>query len=287
MNWAIESTGPLVSTLRIGYQRAFSWEQWVLVSADRHIDSPMSDLKMQKRHLEQAKERGAPILDFGDLFDAMQGRFDKRSCLDELKPENKVSAYVDSIVDDAVSFLAPYAENFAVIGKGNHDLTVCKNNGTDMVRRTVEALGREGSHAVSNGYRGWIRFMFRTTGASDKKESLRLYQTHGKGGEAPVTKGVIDCSRRSVYLPDADIVMSGHRHESWYMEQPRFRLSDCGKEYQDVQYHVAIPTYKDEFQDRSTGFLIEKSGAPKPLGAWWIRFHFDGQRVRPEFTRAT
>lgn len=287
MNWTVEETASVVSTLRIGYQRSSSWEQWVLVSADRHIDSPMSNLKMQKRHLEQAKERGAPVLDFGDLFDAMQGRFDKRSSLDELKAENKVSAYVDSIVDDAVSFLSPYAENFAVVGRGNHDLTVCKNNGTDMVRRAVEALGRAGSHAVSNGYRGWIRFLFQTTGDSLKRESLRLYQTHGKGGEAPTTKGVIDSARRATYLPDADIVMSGHRHESTYVEQARFRLSSCGKEYQDIQYHVAIPTYKDEFQDRSSGFLIEKSGAPKPLGAWWIRFYFDGQRIRPEFTRAT
>ena len=30
MNWTVEETASVVSTLRIGYQRSSSWEQWVL-----------------------------------------------------------------------------------------------------------------------------------------------------------------------------------------------------------------------------------------------------------------
>ena len=151
-----------------------------------------------------------------------------------------------------MTFVSPAEASLLLpwLGRGNHDLTVCKNNGTDMVRRAVEALGRAGSHAGVQRL-SWLDTvsLSRPPGRQSSWESRSL-QTHGKGGEAPTTKGVIDSARRATYLPDADIVMSGHRHESTYVEQARFRLSSCGKEYQDIQYHVAIPTYKDEFQDR-------------------------------------
>jgi len=49
-----------------------NWEQWILVTSDRHWDSVHSDRTMQKRHLDEAVERNALIIDLGDLFDAMQ-----------------------------------------------------------------------------------------------------------------------------------------------------------------------------------------------------------------------
>ena len=47
---------------------------WVLLSFDRHHDNPKSDNVMELRHLRQAKERNAVIIDGGDLFCAMQGK---------------------------------------------------------------------------------------------------------------------------------------------------------------------------------------------------------------------
>lgn len=41
---------------------------WVLLSFDRHHDNPKSDNRMERRHLEQARERNAIIIDGGDLF---------------------------------------------------------------------------------------------------------------------------------------------------------------------------------------------------------------------------
>ena len=69
--WSIHQTGPTVLTLKIPVTRNAGWEQWALLTSDRHIDSPKSDTRMQRRHLDLAAERGAFVLDMGDLFDAM------------------------------------------------------------------------------------------------------------------------------------------------------------------------------------------------------------------------
>ena len=57
---------------------ASDWEQWFLLTGDRHIDNGESDHALQIRHLKQAQERGAGIIDVGDVMDLMQGRNDPR-----------------------------------------------------------------------------------------------------------------------------------------------------------------------------------------------------------------
>ena len=55
MTWTVEQTSPTVTTIRIPVNRNREWEQWALITSDRHIDSPKSDRSMQRRHLEQAR----------------------------------------------------------------------------------------------------------------------------------------------------------------------------------------------------------------------------------------
>jgi len=87
-----------------------------------------------------------------------------------------------------------------------------------------------------------------------------------------VTKGTIQTNRRAVVYPDANIVISGHSHQQWMMPIPRLRINDFGREYRDEQLHLQIPSYKDEITGQVDGFAVEKQFAPKPLGAWWLRF---------------
>ena len=89
---------------------------WVLLSFDRHHDNPKSNNRMEKRHLDQARERNAVIIiDGGDLFCAMQGKYDRRSNKDDLKPEHKKGDYLDKLVSTAADFYGPYADLFAVM----------------------------------------------------------------------------------------------------------------------------------------------------------------------------
>lgn len=288
MNWTVEETGPTVQTIRIAMDRNRDWSQWALLTADRHLDNPHSNRAMQKRHLDQAVERGAFIIDLGDLFCAMQGRNDRRSAKSALSKEHAVDDYYDELVRGAVSFFDPYKEHVAVLGTGNHETSVLRHGETNLSRRLVERLQDRGSPVVLGGYRGWIRLMFEREGGGSR-QTLNVAYTHGSGGSAPVTKGVIKTNRRSVIYPDADIQISGHIHEGWSMPIARVRLTDQGREIKDECVHLSVPTYKDEIVDQSGGWAIEGEHSPKPIGAWWLRFFWDRSegRVKFEYTRAS
>ncbi len=60
------------------------------------------------------------------------------------------------------------------------------------------------------------------------KVPLIMAYHHGYGGGGPVTKDVIQTNRRAVYLPDANIVISGHTHDRWIVPVTRNRISHIG-----------------------------------------------------------
>lgn len=288
MPWTVTATGPSVTTIKIGCVENREWEQWALLTSDRHLDNGKTDRAMVKRHLAQAKERNAFCLDFGDNFDAMQGRDDRRGMKSDVMKENQRNDYFDSLVEAHADFYAPFTDQLAMLGTGNHESSVLAKRETDLTRRLVDELKRRGSPVVMGGYRGWVRLMFEGRGKS-YRHGVKLYYTHGGGGgNAVVTKGVINTNRRAVYLPDANIVVGGHIHESWMVEMRRARLLDTGKEYADDQLHLAIPTYKDEFHGSPAGYHHENERPPKPLGAWWLRFFYDrdDRKIHYEASRA-
>lgn len=270
--WSVERTGPVTHTIRVPYNRSKDWEFWVLISSDRHYDHPDSQLPMQNKHLNQALGRNAAVIDIGDLFCGMQGPHDSRQMKGDTRVEHNNPDYFGSVVRGAFSFFEPYKDTLAILGRGNHETGVIKHNGFDMTRMLVDLLRLGGSPVRCGGYRGWVRFLFELEKCGGGRRSILLYYTHGSGGDAPVTKGVIKHNRRAVYLPDADIIISGHNHNSWIVENPRARLNALGEEYQSDQYHVNIPTYKQEFIGKDGGFHHEKEGPPKPLGAYWLKF---------------
>lgn len=281
MNWSVQRTTDITTDIKIPYSTSKGWEQWALISADRHIDNQHSDLQLQKEHLEQAKGCGAMVLDFGDLFDAMQGKGDRRSNKSDLRDENKSGSYLNSLVESAHAFLEPYSANIALIGEGNHETAVTKNHEYSLLDGLIYTLHKTGSSAVRGGYRGYIRFQFEHESGGHRM-SRNAYYHHGSGGGGPVTKGVIQASRRAVYLQNIDYVFSGHIHESWIFPIERVRLLASGYEVRETQYHVQLPTYKEEYTNHSGGFHHETGKPPKPVGAWWCRFYYSPRTRRIE-----
>ena len=78
-----------------------------LLIADVHFDSISCDRKLLKKHLDEVVERNAKVFIFGDFFDVMGGKFDKRSSKGDLRPEYNTSSYIDNVVYDAIAFLYP------------------------------------------------------------------------------------------------------------------------------------------------------------------------------------
>jgi len=277
--WKTEKTSASVLTVRFEDVSA-GWEQWIMLSSDRHHDSINCNRELEKKHLNQAVEKQAMIIDCGDLFDCMQGRFDPRRSYAELRPEYKADNYLDEIVTDASKFYAPYAKNFAVISRGNHDLMVRKNNSTDLISNLVYRLNSDNKTDIVPGeIGGWVRFMF-VIGTI--KTSIKLNYFHGAGGGGPVTRGVIQTNRQAVYMPDADIIVNGHTHDAWVVPIARVRLSNKGVIGKDYLYFVRTPTYGDDYGDGTGGWWVERWGAPKPLGCVWLRLYYHSNRIKFE-----
>lgn len=273
-------------TLVLSFQGILAgWEQTFLLSSDRHWDSPDSDRALQKRHLEQAKERGALILDFGDLIDGMGGRNDRRMTKSITRPEFNVDGYFTELINGAVDWFRPYAHLFRLIATGNHEQAILKHGEIDVTRQIVRLLNAEANAVIHPGkYAGWVKLVFRRPSSSAGNHIIRY--THGSGGSSPVTKGVIQTNRRAVYLPDAHTIVSGHLHEAWQLPITRERLSEKGRVYFDEQTHLQLPSYKRS--SLHSGWAAERGFAPTPLGAWWLHFWFDATeaKVKHEFTRA-
>ncbi len=203
-----------------------AWEFWCLLTADRHWDSPDSDRTLQKFHLDQAKERGAAVLDLGDLYDAMAGRTDRRGSKGGLRAELKVDHYIDELGYRAADFFAPYAKNFVMIATGNHESAVNKFLEVNLIERLVTLLNaKTGSTIHNGGFSGFVVFSFEAhRNGRTRSTDVVLHYDHGYGGGGQVTRDMIQASRRAAYLPDPDIVCSGHVHESLTVPIARKRL---------------------------------------------------------------
>ncbi len=215
---------------------------------------------------------------FGDLFDAMQGRFDPRRSMEELRKEYRRSDYYNFVVTDVANFLEPYADQIDLITDGNHELAVLKNANSSLISCLVHELNKGSRNIIHGGYGGWVHFMLDLNGASQR---INLKYFHGSGGEAPVTRGAIQTNRQAVFLPDADIVVNGHNHQNYHIPIARERISQRGKQYMDLQHHIRIPGYKQEYGDGSRGWSVTSGNVPKPIGAVWMRMWFKGNANFP------
>lgn len=268
----IEQTSSAVTTVRIDVPDA-SWEQWILLRSDAHHDSVYCDRDTERAHLVKAKERNALIFDAGDLFDAMQGKFDPRRNMEDVRPEDASVYYYDRIVEHAFDDYKEFASNFAIMGKGNHEIAVLKNTNHCITTSLVDKLRSSGSPVVIGNYGGWIRLLFKIY--KTQRQSILIYRFHGAGGEAPVTRGVIQTNRQAVYLPDADVIWNGHNHNSYVLPIARLRCSDLGVVYKDICWHVRTPGYKNDFGDGISGWEVERGGVPKPVGACWLHLKLE------------
>lgn len=274
----IEHPSRNVTIVKFPYVHA-GWEQWILLTSDRHHDSIYCDRELEKSHLELAKKKNAFVIDVGDVYDVMQGRYDPRRTYKELRPEYKVENYLDEIITESAKFYAPYSKNFLVIGRGNHEQSVLKNNGVDLISNLVHRLNSEADGNIQAGYYGgWVRFQFSINGTQHVSKNLKYF--HGAGGGGPVTRGVIQTNRQAVYLPDADIIVNGHTHDSWHVPIQRERLSEAGIVYGDIQHHIRTSTYKDDYRDGGDGWAVETWKPPKPIGAAWLCFKSNSEKGR-------
>jgi hypothetical protein len=257
------------------------WEQWVLVNSDRHHDNIYCNRRMETEHLQLAQKRNALILDFGDLFCAMQGKYDPRSDMTQIRPEDVGRDYLDRIVSHAAEDYADYAGNWILMTRGNHENGILGRHHTDLISNLAYQLNTKcGAQIKTGGVGGWVSFRFQAQKTFRTSRNMKYH--HGAGGGGPVTRGTIQTARQAVYQPDASFVVNGHTHDAWHLPIARERLSQTGVISKDIVHFLRTPGYKDEYRDNYEGFQNEQWMHPKPQGCGWIRFWFDGNRIRED-----
>lgn len=257
-------------------------EQRVLLMSDVHWDNPKCNREKLIAHLEEAKAYNAPVIDNGDFFCAMQGKWDGRANKSDLRPEHQTSLYLDSLIDTACEFWKPYLHLLTVRGQGNHETAIIKRHETDLTQRLTERLRAAGASDVKlGGYSGWVVFQ---TNYRGRIKPIKLHYHHGHGGGGPVTRGVIQTNRQAVYLADADIVFTGHTHDAWQVPIARVRLNADNTLVEHTrQTHVRVAGYKEEYGDGYGGWHVERGGPPKPVGSAWLILRLLGSNGNSRF----
>lgn len=281
-NWAIHQTEPGVH--RVEFRGPTTRpEHWCFLSSDWHWDNPKTRLDLIERDLQLALANRAMVISAGDLFCAMQGKYDKRSNKDSLRPEHLHGSYLDRLVDTAAEFLKPYVDVMGLITLGNHETAIYNRHETCLITRLVERLRIMGSKCKRGGYNGWVQFVgISTTGSA--RASYRLYYHHGSGGDSPVTQGLIGMNRVTQYV-DADAILSGHIHARNLSTVCRERLTSQGQRRVSETALVRSSTYKDEYAPLA-GFHIEQGRGPRPTEhpGYWLRLKMNNEKTQLEPT---
>lgn len=250
---------------------------WILLISDVHFDSVDCNRKLLRQHLDQALDRNATILSFGDFFDAMQGKYDPRKSYKGLRPEyvkdvHVDTCYLDDIVDDAVKFLTPYSANLKMMSDGNHEDEIKKRLQTDLTQRTIAALQQQTREKIYYGHgSGVVKIKLAPTNVKHKQIAAGplLGYDHGEGLKAPIAK-----ERWLRDRPDVDIMVSGHYHSGAIQPVGVIRYGSTGEKYTQKRMIISLPGYKDEGGARSGWARKTKAVRPTVCGGVWLRFEY-------------
>ena len=253
-----------------------SAEQKVLLLSDVHFDSKNCARNELKDVLDEALDKDAIILFNGDFFDMMQGKNDRRHTKGSIRKEYIGDNYFDLVIEDAKEFLKPYAKNIVVMADGNHETSVTKHYETNPLDRLCYLLRAEcNSNVLHTGYQGWVIIRLKNDASSYSPFKIKMH--HGSGGNARVTKGLIEHNRMSTYVEGADLIWLAHTHTQ-YCVHSTIEVLENFKEYTtDLKrvYHIRTGCWKQEYKDN--GWAVEKGFNPSEIGGYWLHL----QSIRP------
>lgn len=177
--------------------------------SDIHFDSPDCDRETLKKHLDFCLQDGRYILFGGDLFDAILMKDVKRAVPHLIE---NTDAQLNKKLEEIYEFLKPYQKQILFMGRGNHEESVMKFNGLDVLQMLATMLNMGQEHKILVGnYANFLRFTAKDT--TGKVCFYDIFQHHGAGGAAPATKGMLDFGALAKGV-NTDLLWIGHKHHS-------------------------------------------------------------------------
>ena len=181
----------------------------IAMISDAHKDSPDCDTDKLKKDFDFCLKDNRYILIDGDWFDAILLGDRKRAVPHLLE---KTDGQLNKKIQDSYEFLKPYQHLILFMGRGNHEESILKYSGIDILDILVTMLNAGQEHKIVVGnYANFIRFT-----AKDSAGKLCFYDIfahHGAGGSAPATKGMLDFSAIAKGV-NADLIWIGHKHQA-------------------------------------------------------------------------
>jgi len=197
--------------------KAFSWVApakagqviKLALFSDVHFDSPDCDRETLKKHLDYCLKDGRYILINGDFFDMIILGDRKRATPHHItNTDNQLNVKLN----EAYEFLKPYQKNILFFGRGNHEESIMKYNGLDVLEMLTTMLNMGSEHKILYGnYTNFLRFTFKEKNRNEY--NYDIYAHHGCGGSAPATKGMLDFGALAKGI-NADLIWLAHKHNS-------------------------------------------------------------------------
>ncbi len=204
-------------------------------SGDWHCESSHFDRQLWTKQMQSGKKSKSIIINVGDTNESItkkDKRFEvgmwseqfesylKRHYSTPAKETKKAKSkrYVNCLLNYTVDLVKPYAENIYLWLAGNHNLITYNDLDLDelIVERLNEYLKSIGSeHRIFYGESSaFLKLNFKHS-KSTSNQSLLIYAEHSASGNAVVTKGVLESSRKSYSYPCADLILHGHTHTKY------------------------------------------------------------------------
>lgn len=179
--------------------------------SDIHFDSPDCDKETLKQHFDYCLQDKRYILINGDLFDAILLKDQKRAVPHLVeRADNQLNVKLE----ETAHFLTPYQDRILFVGRGNHEESIIKYSGIDLLQMLVTMMNAGNKHQIQYGnYANFLRFSWLSP---QKKSKIHydIYAHHGMGSSsASVTKGIIDFNRIAKGV-NVDLIWTGHRHNA-------------------------------------------------------------------------
>ena len=201
----------ITETKRIPYKYGDKFQLKVI--ADVHLGAVACDEKAFRDYLADSNDK-TYFLGIGDLYDAIivtDPRYQKSS------DKSEGDDIIDAQVEKGVELLEPYKDRILGLGYGNHEKTIIKRAGSNMIKRTCRRLD-----VKELGYSGLFKLVFRMESGGGRTVIIRYH--HGWGGGSRTQGADLTKFSKDTAYWDADLFLYGHVHRKQDDEVPRLGL---------------------------------------------------------------
>lgn len=202
--------------------------QPIILMSDIHIGNAYFNRKQLEEDIKAFKEMGAAILINGDLFEAITPS-DKRFEM-ETHGYYTTNDIINQYIKECVNYFGEVANQIRMIGIGNHENSMIKNDHINITLLALEELERIGGCKIHyGGYHGFVRFRV-IDGRKKKERSVyEMYYHHGYGGHTKSGPKLMLNDLRLKYR--ADFYWTGHKHQTAIFSEAEIRAN---RNYEEV-----------------------------------------------------